>query len=219
MKTEGRIVLTAIILLVFAVLAIASGDTGSSNGSSNSGNEHAGQSGSQSESGESSNSFGGGVSFSADESGKVTGTPGTQVFERGEISVDFSSGSVKTEGVEDYSSSGCRIEDRYDSSYHLYMFQGSSFAFDVDMPGGVTSASLRIRHLTSASGSEEGYAPVSLYVNNSKVANWSSLGGSYQDDYYDISSYLNSGSNRISLNYSSGSGETGYWVKSIKLVI
>jgi len=189
MKTEIKMAITFLILLVFAILAIASGESKRNSHSSS-------QSRNQSEPQSQSN----------------------KVFEGGDISIDFSSGSVNTQGIVDYNSSNSNIEDRYDSGYHLYMYRGSSFSFVVNIPDNVSSARLKIRHLTSMSGSEAGYSPISLYVNGKKAANWSSLNGSYQDDYFDIYRYLNSGNNRIELSYASDSGSTGYWINSIQLI-
>jgi len=214
MKTKFKMVVTLFVFTAFAILAIASGETKEDLSSTNR-SEY--QSDTQSENSSNTNSYREGISFSADESGKVTGKPGTNVFGSRDASIDFSSGSVDAQGIVDYSSSNCRLENRYDSRYHLYMFRGSSFSFNVNMPSDASSASLSIRHLTSASGDQSGYSPITLYINGNRVANWSSLNSSYQDDDFNIQSYVNAGNNRIKLEYSPDSGSTGYWIKSIRV--
>jgi hypothetical protein len=134
-------------------------------------------------------------------------------------SVNFSSGKVITKGVEDYNSSSCTLEDRYDSSYHLKMFRGSSFSFSVQIPDDVSSASISLRHLTSLAAGEPGNAPITMYINNKKVTKWTTLDSSYQDDKIDVSNYLRAGSNTIELDYASNSGDSGYWLKYIQLYI
>lgn len=214
MKTKFKMIITLFVFAVFAILAIASGETKQDSPSANNSGY---QSDTQPENSSNTGSFREGITFSADESGKVTGKPGTNVFSSREASINFSSGSVNTRGIADYNSSNCSLENRYDSSYHLYMFRGAIFSFNVNMPSNASSASLSIRHLTSTSGDQSGYSPVTLYVNGNRVANWSSLSGSYQDDDFNIQRYINEGSNLVKLEYSSDSGSTGYWIKSIRV--
>jgi len=134
------------------------------------------------------------------------------------VSVNFSSGKVATDGVSNYSNGGT-IEDRYDDSHHLKLFRGQSFSFQFRVGHSVSRATLKLKHLSSASQGKAGQTPVSVYVNGSKVASWRSLSAGYQSDDVNISKYLRHGTNSVELRYSSGSGSTGYWLKYAQVYI
>jgi len=135
------------------------------------------------------------------------------------ISLNFSSGQVVANGVSDYSNGGCRIEDRYDDSHHLYYFAGNSFEFTFDIGHTVSKASLKVKHLSSAKDGQPGITPVGLFVNGKKVASWRQLSAGYSTDSYDIGDQLAKGKNTVRFEYASDGGTTGYWQKQIQVYV
>lgn len=100
MKTKFKMVVALFVFAAFAILAISSGETKEDSSATNCSGY---QSNTQSENSSNTKSFKDGITFSADESGKVTGKPGTNVLSSRIASIDFSSGSVDAEGIVDYS--------------------------------------------------------------------------------------------------------------------
>jgi hypothetical protein len=113
------------------------------------------------------------------------------------------------------------VDNSYDSSYHLYLYEGGAFSGHFNIPEGATRATLRIKHLTSAAGKYSGYSPVKVTINGNDFTTFSRLSSSYQVDEFDISEYLkknNGYSDRLSIVFDySEMGSTGYWIKSIQV--
>jgi len=135
------------------------------------------------------------------------------------VSIDFSSGRIASRNTLSYQRNGANLDNRYDDSYHLYYYRGASFSFQFALEGIVSSAQLKVKHLSSASEGSPGYTPVTLLVNGQPAASWNRLSAGYRVDSYEVGRYLSAGNNRIEFRYSPTGGTTGYWQKSIELEI
>lgn len=112
------------------------------------------------------------------------------------------------------------VDNSYDSSYHLYLYEGGAFSGAFYYPEGTTRATLRIKHLTSSAGTRYGYSPVKVGINLEDFTTISTLSSSYQVDEYDISEFIGKNINDhilVRFEYSEP-GSTGYWVKYIQVI-
>lgn len=133
------------------------------------------------------------------------------------VALDFSGWRINHQGLSSLDSGSCYLENRYDNSNHLYLFRGYSYSFGFNLSRKPSNARLTVRHLSSGANGQEGVTPITLYVNKNAVARWRQIGGGYSDSTVSIEDYLKEGENKVSFEYASNEGTTGYWQKAVRI--
>jgi hypothetical protein len=79
------------------------------------------------------------------------------------------------------------------------------------------TAKLKMRHLTSMLWPAPGNSPIDIIVNGNKVKeDYSPPSGDYLNEEWDITNYMNDGSNVIRLNFKEGA-TTNYWIQKLQV--
>lgn len=110
----------------------------------------------------------------------------------------------------------------YNSSYQRswrMLYPGSSF-IQVDfnhVKTGFSTVNLVMVHLTSMTGGHNGYSPIDILINGQVFkSKYDVVNGNYQQDTFDITSFVAEGNNTIRLNFCSGA-ITHYWIQNLKV--
>lgn len=137
--------------------------------------------------------------------------------------VDFSKPEIATGGCSVTYGSRVFFNQYYGNSW-LMNHPGVSFIeVHFNQPkqyGGVDiyrTAKLKMRHLTSMLWPAPGNSPIDIIVNGNKVKeNYSPPSGDYLNEEWDITNYMNDGSNVIRINFREGA-TTNYWIQKLQV--
>jgi len=137
--------------------------------------------------------------------------------------VDFSKPEIATGGCTVTYGSQVFFNQYYGNSW-LMNHPGVSFIeVQFNQPkqyGGVDiyrKAKLKMRHLTSMLWPAPGNSPIDIIVNGNKVKeDYSPPSGDYLNEEWDITNYMNDGSNVIRLNFREGA-TTNYWIQKLQV--
>ena len=79
-----------------------------------------------------------------------------------------------------------------------------------------STATLRLRHLTSMLYPKPGYAPIDIIVNGTKITeDYSPPSGNYMTDDFDITPLMKDGKNTVRLNFKDA--KSNYWIQNLQV--